>query len=51
VEVPVPLIYMDESRAFGGALDDADFRLQHYRRVFEGALERAGLLAAEGCLG
>jgi dolichol-phosphate mannosyltransferase len=51
VEVPVPLIYLDESRAFGGALDDAEFRLKHYRRVFEGALERAGLLLAEGCLG
>ena len=24
VEVPVPLIYLDESRAFGGALDDGD---------------------------
>jgi glycosyltransferase involved in cell wall biosynthesis len=51
VEVAVPLIYLDESRAFGGALDDADYRLKHYRRVFEGALERAGLLAAVGCLG
>jgi dolichol-phosphate mannosyltransferase len=51
VEVPVPLIYLDESRAFGGALDDAEYRLTHYRRVFEGALERAGLLAAAGCLG
>ena len=47
----VPLIYLDESRAFGGALDDAEYRLKHYRRVFEKALERAGLLAPEGCLG
>jgi glycosyltransferase involved in cell wall biosynthesis len=51
VEVPVPLIYLDESRAFGGALDDAEYRLKHYRRVFEKALERAGLLVSEGCLG
>jgi glycosyltransferase involved in cell wall biosynthesis len=51
MEVPVPLIYLDESRAFGGALDDAEYRLKHYRRVFEKALERAGLLAPEGCLG
>jgi glycosyltransferase involved in cell wall biosynthesis len=51
VEVPVPLIYLDESRAFGGALDDAEYRLNHYRRVFEEALQRAGLLAAAGCLG
>jgi glycosyltransferase involved in cell wall biosynthesis len=51
VEVPVELIYLDESRAFGGSLDDATFRLQHYRRVFEAALNRAGLLAPAGCTG
>jgi dolichol-phosphate mannosyltransferase len=51
VEVPVPLIYLDESRAFGGALDDAQFRLEHYRRVFRAALQRAGIRAAGGCLG
>lgn len=48
VEVPVPLIYLDESRAFGGALDDADFRLRHYRDVFERALRRAGTSVAGG---
>jgi dolichol-phosphate mannosyltransferase len=51
IEVPVELIYLDESRAFGGSLDDAAFRLQHYRRVFENAIERAGFLAPAGCLG
>ena len=51
IEVPVPLIYLDESRAFGGALDDAEYRLAHYRRVFQGALDRAGLATAGGCLG
>ena len=51
IEVPVELIYLDESRAFGGSLDDAAYRLQHYRRVFEMRLERAGLLAPAGCLG
>ena len=49
VEVPVPLIYLDESRAFGGALDDADYRLNHYRTVFQEALRRAGLEVAGGC--
>ena len=51
VEVAVPLIYLDESRAFGGALDDAEYRLAHYRRVFQAALDRAGLLMAGGCVG
>jgi glycosyltransferase involved in cell wall biosynthesis len=51
VEVPVPLVYLDESRAFGGSLDDAEYRLRHYRDVFRAALERSGLAVAEGCSG
>jgi glycosyltransferase involved in cell wall biosynthesis len=31
LEVPVPLIYLDFNRSFGGALDDAEKRLHHYR--------------------
>lgn len=34
-EFPVPLIYLDETRSFGGALDDAERRLAHYRAVLE----------------
>jgi glycosyltransferase involved in cell wall biosynthesis len=49
VEVPVPLIYLDESRAFGGALDDAAYRLAHYRQVFQDAMRTAGLEVAGGC--
>ena len=49
VEVPVPLIYLDENRAFGGALDDAEYRLNHYRAVFRAALERSGLAVSGGC--
>ena len=49
LEVPVPLIYLDDSRAFGGALDDASYRLNHYRAVFREALERAGMTVAGGC--
>ncbi|MEZ6135626.1 MAG: glycosyltransferase family 2 protein [Pirellulaceae bacterium] len=30
VEVPVPLIYLDLSRSFGGSLDEAERRLQYY---------------------
>lgn len=43
VEVPVPLIYLDEKRSFGGALDDADYRIQHYKSVFESAMTSEGL--------
>ena len=35
VELPVPLIYLDEKRSFGGALDDAQTRLAHYRDVLD----------------
>ena len=51
VEVAVPLIYLDESRAFGGALDNAEYRLRHYRQVFQHALESNHLLVAQGCTG
>jgi len=45
----VPLIYLDENRAFGGALDNAEYRLAHYRSVFQEALQRSGLEVAGGC--
>jgi dolichol-phosphate mannosyltransferase len=48
IEVPVPLIYLDESRAFGGALDNAEYRLRHYRAVLDAALANAGR-APVGC--
>jgi glycosyltransferase involved in cell wall biosynthesis len=40
VELPVPLIYLDEKRSFGGALDDAETRLAVYRGVLEGLGQR-----------
>ena len=39
-ELAVPLIYLEERRAFGGALDDADRRLVYYREVIGRAFER-----------
>jgi glycosyltransferase involved in cell wall biosynthesis len=39
VERPVPLVYLDEKRSFGGALDDADTRLAVYRQVLDRAAE------------
>lgn len=41
-ELPVPLIYLDEKRSFGGSLDDAQVRLNHYYLV----LDRAEAAAA-----
>ncbi|NOZ41463.1 MAG: glycosyltransferase family 2 protein [Planctomycetes bacterium] len=37
-EMPVPLIYLEEERSFGGALDAADTRLQYYREVIDRAV-------------
>jgi len=39
IELPVPLIYLDESRSFGGELDNAATRLEHYYEVLERSLE------------
>ena len=38
VELPVPLIYLDERRSFGGSLDNVETRLAVYREVLERAL-------------
>lgn len=37
IEAPVPLIYLDEKRSFGGELDIANQRLRHYREVIDRA--------------
>ena len=42
-EFPVPRVYLDEARSFGGSLDDAAVRLQHYRSVLNRELERRGM--------
>lgn len=47
VEIPVPLIYLDLERSFGGALDQAEARLQHYRDVLDDAF---ATVMAEGVL-
>jgi len=38
VEFPVPRVYLDEKRSFGGSLDDAAIRLAHYREVLDRAV-------------
>ena len=37
-ELPVPLIYLEEPRSFGGSLDDAKTRLAYYRQVIDRSL-------------
>ena len=34
-EMPVPLIYLEEARSFGGSLDNADIRMRHYQEVID----------------
>ena len=47
VEAPVPRIYLDENRSFGGALDESDVRLQYYRLVMERTIEATHLPGPE----
>lgn len=39
LEIPVPLIYLDPTRSFGGSLDEADKRLEHYNDVIAASVE------------
>jgi dolichol-phosphate mannosyltransferase len=43
IELAVPLIYLDEERSFGGALDESTLRLNYYHRVLDESLQRAGI--------
>lgn len=43
VEKPVPLIYLDEDRSFGGNLDSASTRLDYYQNVICRAMKRVGM--------
>ena len=39
IEIPVPLIYLDLERSFGGSLDQAATRLKYYHKVLDRAVE------------
>lgn len=43
VELPVPLIYLEEARSFGGSLDNASIRLAVYREVLYRSLAKVRL--------
>jgi dolichol-phosphate mannosyltransferase len=54
VELPVPLIYLDEKRSFGGVLDDGQTRLEYYHLTLDraiAAVEGAGFCVGAGCGG
>lgn len=40
IETPVPLIYLDEKRSFGGVLDNGETRLKYYREVLAESIAR-----------
>lgn len=57
IELPVPLIYLDESRSFGAVLDDAATRLQYYHLTLDRSIAtaqatgrrlRSGMVCGEG---
>lgn len=39
IEIPVPLLYLDESRSFGGSLDDGNVRLAYYNQVIQQSVQ------------
>lgn len=41
IELPVRLLYLEEERSFGGALDDAEMRLAVYRQVLDRSIAAA----------
>lgn len=43
IEIPVPLIYLDLNRSFGGSLDHAETRLAYYNQVLDQAMREAGM--------
>ncbi len=49
-EFPVPLVYLEEERSFGGSLDDANRRMAYYEEVLDRELAVA-MPEAFGCRG
>ncbi len=51
VELPVPLIYLDQNRSFGDNLDDAEVRWQYYRQVLSRSFSALPSRCSESQLG
>ena len=47
VEFPVPLIYLEEQRSFGGSLDDARRRLAYYQEVLKREMQAQSVACGE----
>ena len=45
IELPVPLIYLDEARSFGGVLDDDATRLEYYHLVLDRSIAKCKMFA------
>jgi dolichol-phosphate mannosyltransferase len=43
VEFPVPLVYLEEERSFGGSLDDGNRRLAYYLQVIDREMARMAI--------
>src|SRR5262245_61328110 len=48
IELPVPLIYLDEKRSFGGVLDNGQTRLDYYHQTLDRAIAAARATALCG---
>jgi len=49
MELAVPLIYLEEKRSFGGALDDGNTRMEYYHMVMDRCIAAAGAELADDC--
>lgn len=48
VEFPVPLVYLEEKRSFGGSLDDGQRRLAYYQTVLDREIEAVAFCPSAG---
>jgi glycosyltransferase involved in cell wall biosynthesis len=51
VEFPVPLIYLDEQRSFGGSLDDARRRAAYYQEVLKREMQAQSVACSDEAAG
>ncbi len=47
-EFPVPLIYLEEERSFGGSLDDSEKRMAYYQQILKREMESQDVPCGEG---